>query len=115
MHSLAENPFAELELAAARQAATELACKAVLSSRSRLVLGKDARSVFFSTLALRLKPEVAWDRDTMSTDGKALRYNPEFVNGLTQDELVGVVVHETLHCALGHHARMGNRDVEKWN
>src|SRR5947209_1231383 len=99
---LPDNPFAALEEAAARQAAGEQAAKALAAARARLVLGRDARSVFFACLALRLRPVVAWDVPTMATDGTVLEYNPAFAAGLTPDELLGVVAHEVLHCALGH-------------
>lgn len=44
---------------------------------------------------------------TMSTDGKNLTYNPEFVKKLVQyggnNSVQGVIVHEILHIAFGHH------------
>jgi predicted metal-dependent peptidase len=110
-----ENPFAALEEAAARQGAAEHAAKLLAGARARLVLGRDARSVFFACLALRLKPVVTWDIPTMATDGKTLEYNPEFVVGLSADELLGVVAHEVMHNALAHHCRRGTRDPGRWN
>lgn len=115
MASLPDTAFAALEEAAARQAQDEQAAKAVAAARARFVLGRDARSAFFACLALRLKPVASWDVPTMATDGKALEYNPAFVLGLAPDELLGVVAHEAMHCALGHHARRGARDPSRWN
>ena len=65
-----------LEQAAARQAAEEQAARALAAARARLVLGRDAKSAFFATLALRLKPEPGWDLDTLATDGRVLRVPP---------------------------------------
>ncbi|MFO0929400.1 MAG: VWA-like domain-containing protein [Gemmataceae bacterium] len=110
-----DDPFAALEQAAARQSAQEAALKALAQARCRLVLGKDARSAFFATLALRLTPEVDWSLETMATDGRRLFLNPGFVRNLPGDELLGVVAHEVLHNALGHHARRGCRDRKRWN
>jgi predicted metal-dependent peptidase len=115
MPSPPDDAFAALEQAAARQARAESAGKAVAAARARFVLGRDARSAFFACLALRLKPVASWDVPTMAADGKTLEYNPAFVAGLAPDELLGVVAHEALHCALGHHARRGNRDPSRWN
>lgn len=115
MPSPPDDAFAALEQAAARQARAEQAAKAVSAARARFVLGRDARAAFFACLALRLTPNPCWDVPTMATDGKRLEYNPAFVAGLTPDELLGVVAHETLHCALGHHARRGSRDASRWN
>jgi predicted metal-dependent peptidase len=108
-------PFPPDNLFDARQADTERAAKALAGARVRLVLGRDAKAVFFATLALRLRPVVDWDIPTMATDGKALAYNPAFVNGLTPDELLGVVAHEVMHNAMAHHARQGDRAPERWN
>jgi predicted metal-dependent peptidase len=109
------DPFAVIEEAAARQAAEQVAARALLGARARLVLGRDAKSAFFATLALRLRPEPDWDVDTLATDGRVLRYHPPFVTGLSPDELVGVLAHEVMHCALAHPARRGGRDLQRWN
>jgi predicted metal-dependent peptidase len=109
------DPFAALEQAAARQAQEEKAARALAAARCRLVLGKDARSAFFATLALRLVPQVDWEIDTLATDGRRLSYRPDFVTGLSADELVGVVAHEVLHNALAHHARHQHREARRWN
>jgi predicted metal-dependent peptidase len=109
------DPFAALEQAAARQAQEEKAARALAAARCRLVLGKDARSAFFATLALRLVPQVDWEIDTLATDGRRLSYRPDFVTGLSPEELVGVVTHEVMHNALMHHARRQHREARRWN
>ncbi len=79
-------------------------------ARTQLLLGQP----FFGTLCLRLQfmPAAV---PTMATDGRRLVYDPSFVNSLTPAELEGVLAHEVLHCALGHHCRRGTRDRELWN
>jgi predicted metal-dependent peptidase len=109
------DPLAALERAAARQAQEEKAARALAAARCRLVLGKDPKSCFLATLALRLVPRVDWDLETMATEGRHLCYSPAFVTGLSPDELVGVVAHEVLHNALAHHARRQHRDGQRWN
>jgi predicted metal-dependent peptidase len=109
------DPFAALEQAAARQVAELAATRALTQARARLVLGRDAKSAFFATLALRLRPEPDWQLDTLATDGRVLRYHPPFVTGLSPEELVGVLAHEVMHCALGHVARRQDRHPERWN
>jgi len=79
-------------------------------ARTQLLLNQP----FFGTLCVRLKP-VPGPVPTMATNGRLILYNPEFVEGLTAAELEAVVAHETLHCALGHHCRRGERDPELWN
>jgi predicted metal-dependent peptidase len=107
--------FAALEEAAARQAAEEAAAAALGRARARFILGRDARSAFFATLVLRLKARPDWTEPTLATDGRELRYNPEFLRGLPAAEAQGVLAHEALHCALGHPARRGGRDPVLWN
>jgi predicted metal-dependent peptidase len=109
------DPFATLEQAAASQASEEQAARALAAARCRLVLGKDAKSAFFATLALRLVAGADWSIDTLATDGRRLSYHPDFVTGLSADELVGVVAHEAMHNALTHHARRQHRDARRWN
>ena len=110
-----DNPFAVLETEVAKQTAEEEAAQRLATARAQLILGRDAKSAFFATLALRLTPEVDWSCETMATDGTRLCYHPEFVTGLSPDELLGVLVHEVLHNALAHPFRRGCRDGATWN
>jgi predicted metal-dependent peptidase len=109
------DPFALIEREAFRQNRAEQAARALTAARARLVLGRDAKSAFFATLALRLVPQVDETCGTMATDGRTLAYCPEFVAGLAPDELLGVLVHEVMHNALAHPCRRGHRDPETWN
>lgn len=115
MQPASDDPFAEIERAAQRQADEELAGKAIAAARSRLILSTDARGVFFASLALRLGVEMDWETETMSVDGKTMRVNPEFVKTLTPDETLGVCVHETLHVAMGHQSRRMGREPKRYN
>lgn len=83
----------------------------LLRARSALIVSQP----FFGCLALQLAPVVDSAIETMATDGKSLFYNPAFVCGLAERELIGVMAHEVMHPALGHHARRGRRDPETWN
>ena len=49
------DPFAVLETEVAKQAAEVEAAKRLATTRAKLILGRDAKSAFFATLALRLK------------------------------------------------------------
>jgi predicted metal-dependent peptidase len=104
-----------LEQAVRRQAEEESAGQRVSQARTKLVLGKDARSAFFAVLALRMKVAMRWDVETFATDGEDLFVNPRFAASLTAAEVEGVLCHEVLHCALGHHVRRGSRDRQRWN
>jgi predicted metal-dependent peptidase len=79
-------------------------------ARTQLLLNQP----FFGTLCLRLKL-MTGAVPTMATDGRRILYDPAFVDSLTPAELEGVLAHEVLHCALGHHCRRGQRDPRLWN
>lgn len=110
-----EHPLCAVEQAANRQAAEEAAAQAISQARAKLLLGKDARSAFFATLALRLTPRPDWQCDTMATDGRSLIYSPDWVKSLPLDELIGVIAHEVMHNALAHPTRRSHRDAQRWN
>jgi predicted metal-dependent peptidase len=86
--------------------------KRVASLRGRLLLDQP----FFGMLALRLllvednAPDVtAW------TDGRSMGFSPAFVATLTDDQVVGLIAHEVMHCACGHPWRRDAREHEQWN
>src|ERR1041385_314620 len=93
------------------------AMQRISAARTQLVLNH----VFFGDLALRFKivkapPGHIADRErTMATDGVSLFYHEDFVQELTNEQLVGVIAHETMHPAMQHHTRLGNRNPRKWN
>jgi predicted metal-dependent peptidase len=110
-----DGPFAALEQAAARQGAEEGASQALARARAQLILGRDAKSAFFATLVLRLQTRPEWTVPTLSTDGRELLYNPDFVVSLGPLLLQGVLAHEVMHNVLAHPCRRGHRDPALWN
>lgn len=70
---------------------------------------------FFATLLYSMKMIEDKDVPTACTNGKEIRYNAAFVDGLTVDETIGLICHEILHVANFHHTRREGRDAENWN
>ena len=70
---------------------------------------------YFGSLVLKLKPVCDPTCETMWTDGARMGYNPQFTVDLPLDQLIGVMCHETMHCACGHMSRRGEREHKKWN
>ena len=71
---------------------------------------------FHACLLYRLNiAEAAGQTQTMATDGKSIFFNPAWVDGLTVAEVAGVLAHECMHVAYGHHLRKGDRDHSLWN
>jgi predicted metal-dependent peptidase len=63
--------------------------------------------VFFMRIIATMKKILDHQTDTMSTDGKNLRYSPKFVHELIHDNgnisVQAIIVHEILHIAFKHH------------
>lgn len=70
---------------------------------------------FFGVLALRLTLVEDPGCGTAWTDGVHMGFDPDFVNGITSQELLFVVAHEVMHCTNGHPWRRDNRQPERWN
>jgi len=83
------------------------------TARATLVLDHP----FFGSLALRmnLEEETRGRTQTMATDGRSIFYDPKFVKGCSDLELVGLLAHEVMHPAMQHHTRRGDRDPRLWN
>jgi predicted metal-dependent peptidase len=52
---------------------------------------------------------------TMAVDGTHLFFNPVFTESLSDKECIGVLMHETAHCAFLHCYRRKYREPERWN
>lgn len=71
---------------------------------------------FFAILAMRLEQVETTEVPTFATDGKRLLINPDFCALLSDGEVVTVLAHEVLHCALGHIWRApAGADPQTWN
>lgn len=79
---------------------------------------------FFGTMAMHLKPiqltkeeaEKYLPQPTMGVDVYGnMPYNEEFVTGLSQEDLMFTIGHETMHLALKHLTRIGSRSRDLWN
>lgn len=81
------------------------------AARTSLVLDNP----FFGALSLRLRLLEDPSHPTAWVDGETLGFNPAWVEKLAHAELVGLVAHEVMHCALGHPWRRDAREHERFN
>lgn len=72
---------------------------------------------FFGTLVAMTPVVEDRDLEAMSTNGQRVYYNPTFLESLTDDEALGVLVHELMHIVYLHcdPARRGGREPRRWN
>jgi predicted metal-dependent peptidase len=74
--------------------------KAITKAKLQLMLAP--KSTFFSALLASLRLEITTDIPTAATNGVHLRMNPDFVNTLTDEELLGLLLHEVSHVVYDH-------------
>ena len=69
---------------------------------------------FFGSLALRLpiRPDTA--RETLASDGREIRYSPDWVANTDADLIKTAIGRVVLACALKHHTRRGEREPGRW-
>ena len=69
---------------------------------------------FFGSLALRLpiRPDPA--RETLASDGREIRYSPDWIANTDADLIKTAIGRVVLACALKHHTRRGERDPGRW-
>jgi predicted metal-dependent peptidase len=89
--------------------------KALSDRLSGALLRLRARQPFFAALALFAGSVLSDAIPTAATDGKRIFWNREFLAGLKNEEVDGVLLHEVLHAALLHVTRRGHRDPLLWN
>ena len=70
---------------------------------------------FLSTIFYSMETQYSDEIDTACTDGKHILINKEFFSKLSKDERVFLLAHETMHVALMHTVRLGDRDPDLWN
>ena len=69
---------------------------------------------FFGSLALRLpiRPDAA--RETLASDGREIRYSPDWVANTDANLVKTAIGRVVLACALKHHTRRGEREPGRW-
>jgi len=84
-------------------------------ARAKLLLEQPFYGVLLSMM--NIKEEKNLPQPTMATDGSTIYFHPEFVDTLTDAEILGVLLHEVNHCIYGHTdtKRISSRSRELWN
>ena len=69
---------------------------------------------FFGSLALRLPIRADAARETLASDGREIRYAPDWVANTDAGLIKTAIGRVVLACALKHHTRRGEREPERW-
>ncbi len=83
--------------------------------KAKIALMSKPDSTFFTTVCFSLKH--VWDNTipTAATNGTSIKFNPDYFKGLTVEERVFLLLHESMHVAYLHMERVMERDRAKWN
>ena len=69
---------------------------------------------FFGSLALRLPVRPDAGRETLASDGREIRYSPQWIAETDAHVIETAIARVVLACALKHHTRRGERDPQRW-
>ena len=69
---------------------------------------------FFGSLALRLPVRADGGRETLASDGREIRYSPQWIAETDAHVIETAIARVVLACALKHHTRRGERDPDRW-
>ena len=81
---------------------------------SDCVTGLLQKQPFFGSLVLRLPLRADPTRKTLASDGKEIRYSPDWVAETDAHLIETAMARVVMACALKHHTRRGERDPEQW-
>jgi len=70
---------------------------------------------FFSTLVVTVPYVFTRDVATAATNGRMHFYNPDFLDTLSIEEIMGLRAHEGAHDMFKHMLRLGTRNHDAWN
>ncbi|MBQ3589935.1 MAG: hypothetical protein II980_05745 [Clostridia bacterium] len=85
--------------------------KRMLISKMRILSSQPFYGLLLSHITFNIDETI----ETACTDGERIYFSPSFLDGLDDDELDFVMMHEILHIALQHCFRYNERDPELFN
>jgi len=93
------------------EAAIAKLTKRLAKAKSTLVL----EHPFVGTICLGMPFVLDESIPTAATNGKMVRFNPHFIENMTDDHILFLTAHECFHPMMEHNYRRGSRDPWKWN
>lgn len=84
-------------------------------SKAKVTIMSKRDTTFISTVLFSLHIRITKALPTAGTDGLNLLINPEFFMGLSVQERVGLLFHETFHVVFNHMFRGRDLDPKKYN
>ena len=85
--------------------------KRLAKAKTNLILSHP----FVGTVAMNMPFSISIDVPTAATNGSWVKFNPYFIDSLTDEELTFLTAHECMHPMLEHNFRRHERGHKKWN
>lgn len=104
-------PVEQVEEKVLSNADLERLTKKLAKAKTSLVL----EHPFFGTLAMNMPFHLDYGVPTAATNGSYVKFNPDFIDPLTDEELKFLVAHEVSHPMFEHNYRRYERDPKNWN
>jgi len=93
---------------------TELT-KALNKTKSKIIFDTQHTFVASVLFSMRMHIDDTLDPPTAATDGLNLYVHPDFFMGLSEDERIGLFLHETWHVCMNHMYRGRDLDHKRYN
>ena len=97
----------------ANQEVPQEAITALNKTKVKLMSAPD--TTFFTTVLFSLRHLWDYNIPTACTNGREIRYNPDFFMKHTPAQRLGLLLHETYHVIFMHMLRVNGRNMAKWN
>ena len=85
--------------------------KRIAKAKTSLIL----EHPFIGTIALNMPTEITEAVPTAATNGRVIKYNPKFIEELSDEQVKFLVAHECMHPMLEHNYRRNGRTPLRWN
>lgn len=72
------------------------------NARSVMVMSRAPSHAFFASLIMKMNYKHDWEIEACTTDGRSIRYNPEFMMLMPKETVKAVHAKLVMHAALGH-------------
>lgn len=82
-------------------------------SKARVGIMTKSELMFFHPLLMRFPCTVTEETRTASTDGREIKFNPEFIAPLSDEEMKGLILHELFHALLHHIDRTKSQKLDQ--
>ena len=83
--------------------------------KALVTITTEPQLAFWAGLSIQIPKIMDESIPTAATNGEKIFFNPQFLNTLSNGQIIFVILHELLHIIREDVIRIGDRDIEDWN